>query len=283
MTSFTDLNKPLFLSYCNKYKSTGGYEKTERLIKTLENNRWEYNILATPEEWKGFDFRMKTYKDYLETLDPNKIVIVGDAHDVYCVRSPTQFIRLFKEKNKKILVSTQLTGGGKVKFRPAKNCYQTTPLYGYFNYHKISIDYINNTSVKKYVNAGLIAGKASDLIHFYKWALENKYTDDQKALGAYMNSFPQNVFADFEDELLHTSEYAVNFGLNSKRQISDSPSILELCGFKAFFLHIPGYDISKGQKYVYDNTYKLLEMFNPNIPKTLYPQYDFENFHTYYE
>ena len=174
-----------------------------------------------------------------------------------------------------------LADGG-AKFKTEKDYRQVTPLYGYLNYYKIYIDYVNDTNFRKYVNAGLIAGKASDLIHFYNWALEHKYTDDQKALGAYMNSFPQNVFADFEDELLHTSNSGANFGLHTKAQIKDSFNIAELCGFKAFFIHLPAKG-SKGQVYIYNQIYKVIEMFNPSIPKRLYPDYEFEKFHLYYE
>jgi hypothetical protein len=78
-----------------------------------------------------------------------------------------------------------------------------------------------------------------------------------------MNMFPEKIAADVNAELLHTSGFAINCGtLNLKVQIQDSPTLGELLGAGAFFLHIPGHEISKGQKFLYDTVVKMLKDLN---------------------
>jgi hypothetical protein len=68
-----------------------------------------------------------------------------------------------------------------------------------------------------------------------------------------MNKFPEKVIADVDATLLHTCGSGVNAGLQSiDRQSFDAPSIAELSGRKAFFLHIPGISNIKGQQTYYD-------------------------------
>ena len=66
---------------------------------------------------------------------------------------------------------------------------------------------------RQFVNTGLIAGKAKDLLEMYNWCInwvvENNVNDDQIAMGNYMNSFPEKVASDHDIKLLHTSTFGV--------------------------------------------------------------------------
>ena len=143
----------------------------------------------------------------------------------------------------------------------------------YFKHHNID----PSTIYRKIVNSGLIAGYAKDICHFCIWALDNHYTDDQKAFGAYMNAFPDIVYADTNKDVLHTTSSFINVGLQNKNQMEDAPTFAELIGRKSFFLHIPGIGISKGVNHLYENIYNIIEKFNGKEMKLLYPNYDLDD------
>jgi hypothetical protein len=273
-----DLETPLVISYCNKYK-TENFENTKRFVNTLENNNWKYKIIGDGEIWKGFLNRMISYKEVLKTLHPNKIVVISDAHDVYCTRNSANFIQEFSKYNRKIIVSMEMFAEGFTTYFKEKEPYfQVTWLGEYFKYHNID----PNTIYRKFVNGGLIIGYAEELYKLYDWCISNNYTDDQKALGAYMNAFPSIVYADVNKQILHTTSSFVNMGLQDKHQMEcDSPTIAELIGRDSFFLHIPGPNISEGQKFLYNNIYTSIQTFNNTEACKVYPNYDMINFKKY--
>jgi hypothetical protein len=278
MNYIDNLNNPLVITYCNKFKSTN-FENTRRFVETLKNNNWEYLILGEGEEWKGFITKIIAVKKYLENINPDKIVVISDAHDVYCIKNSNLFINDFKKLNKSIIVSMELFAEGSINYNNNKDYYQVTLLTTYFKNNNININNIN----KKYVNGGLICGYANELLIFYNWMLENNYTDDQKAIGSYMNTYSDKVYADISNELLHTTTCFVNGGLHNNSQVVDSPSISELVGQQSYFLHIPGINGSKGQNFLYESIYKILQVINFNELQKIYPNYNFINYKDYYE
>ena len=272
-----NVDVPLAITYCNKYK-THQHKNTQKYVNTLENNDWDYKIIGNGEIWKGFAYRMKYYRDFLQHVNPNKIVVITDAHDVYCTRSPTHFIKEFKKYNRNMIVSMEMFAERHTEYYPEREPYfQVTYLDTYFKHHNID----PSTIYRKFVNAGLITGYAKDICHFYTWALDNHYTDDQKALGAYMNAFPDTVYADTNIDILHSTSSFVNIGLQHKNQMDDAPTFAELIGRKSFFLHLPGTCI-KGVKHLYENIYNIIEKFNSKEMKLLHPNYDVENFERYW-
>lgn len=269
---------PLVITYCNKYK-TENYENTNRFVETLKNNNWEYVILGEGEQWNGFITKIIAIKNYLENINSEKIVVISDAHDVYCLKNSKNFINDFKSFNKNIVVSMELFAEGLVTYDFNKDYYQVTWLGPYFESNNIDYKNIN----KKFVNGGLYCGYAKTIYLFYKWMLFKKYTDDQKALGAFMNQYPNVVYPDFNNKLLHTTTSFVNGGTSNEKQTHDSPTLSELVGQHSYFLHIPGINGSKGQNFLYENIYKLLKFINLNELQSLYPYYNLINYEEYYE
>ena len=107
--------------------------------------------------------------------------------------------------------------------------------------------------------------------------MKNNFTDDQKALGAYMNEYPDRVAADIDAKVLHTTSSGVNGGFYTNEQISDSISLLELLGRKNFFLHIPGLNFSHGQKINYDMVKTLINNnFSQRLITDTYSNYPIE-------
>jgi hypothetical protein len=261
--------EPLVIFYENS-KLDAMHPNTVNYIHSLNVQGWNYKIVGTGEEWKGIIMsKIKGCLEELKKLDPNQYVVVTDARDVFCTRSPKHFMKAVNHLSSldQMIVSMELFAERLIKYNPNKTYFQVTELSPYLNYHKIN----NILSQRKYVNAGLICGKAKELIQFYLFAL--KYDDDQKALGIYMNTFPEKVVADIDAKILHTSGFGVNGGFQNRYQIRDSPSISELLGRDSFFLHLPGEANIKGQKFVYDMVKTILKNFSVKGLDELYNGY----------
>jgi len=234
---------------------------TAYFIKTLIENNWDYDLIAIGKPWKGMISKLEYFPEYLQTLNPEKLVILSDSRDVFCVRPPEYFEEAFKTFNKPILVSLEIYCQGQPNDSAVKNpkdIWQCVPLNEYWKYQK------NKPTVRRYVNAGLIAGKVKDLIEYFNWVKTTSWDDDQASLGDFMNKFPDKVAGDIHASVLHTSGYGVNGGTFTKNQWEDSPSLAELTGKKNFFLHIPGPNISKGQMKIYNMVKKILIEDNVN-------------------
>jgi hypothetical protein len=61
-------------------------------IKSLENHGWKYEIVGLGKKWEGFRTRMQWYLEKLLTLNPEQLVNITDCYDVFCVRSPINFL-----------------------------------------------------------------------------------------------------------------------------------------------------------------------------------------------
>ena len=131
--------------------------------------------------------------------------------------------------------------------------------------------------MRKFVNGGLICGKASSLRKLFAWALTQATSSDQILYANYMNAFPSEVYADDAAEIVHSSTYALNGALCSyQNQIQDSPTLAELFGHGAFFLNIPNME-DNGQKTIYKYVKAMLDLgANSSMLKIHnYPEIDF--------
>ena len=233
---------PIVITYDNEPN-----EPTHFYIKTLTNNGWNYRLIGEGEKWEGWVTRMMAYRKELGSLPPDQVVVLTDARDVVCVRSPKAFMDGFNIFKKDIVVSMELTCGGRMDVPDDIQNAQCKPLTKYWAHHNIT-----RLPHRKYVNNGLVCGKARALKTMLDWIIANNYKDDQLGLGNYVNEFPDRVALDVDAELLHTSTAGVNAGVLSIHiQKHDSPSLAELFGRGAFFLHIAGMG-GKGQRIMYN-------------------------------
>jgi hypothetical protein len=238
--------KPLVLSYDNQPTDT-----TRTYIDTLTHHGWDYTMLGEGEQWRGFISKMDAYARHLRTLDDAQVVVLTDARDVFCVRQSSAFLEAFRSFTCGIVVSMELFCGGHLDVADDYKHVQCVPLTPYWNHW-------GKKPVRKFVNSGLIAGTVSALNHMYQWIMARNFHDDQYALGSYMNAFPERVYADSNADLLHTSTFGVNAGMQALHiQKQDSPTFAELFGRGAFFLHIPGM-ANKGQRCVYESVHTLV-------------------------
>jgi len=254
-------NGPLVLTYDNKPT-----DASHVFFNSLKTNGWDFRLVGEGDDWRGFVTRMTGYLNFLKTLHHEQLVILSDARDVICVRPPKAFSKGFAFFKKPIVVSMELFCEGHL-IPPDDHLlkmWQCLPLNKYWAYHNIK------NPKRKYVNAGLIAGKVNALIEMYEWILKNKFKDDQLGLGHFMVTFPEKVAADYDALLLHTTTSVVYAGLNDIHiQASDSPTFAELLGRSAFFLHFPGTH-NNGQAMLY-NTIKELVKSGLNCSKLTGP------------
>ena len=237
----TDTKTPLVVSYDNNPTAN-----TEFYMSTLKSHGWNSVFIGKGEEWRGFIARIRAYAKTLETIDDSQIVVVTDARDVICIRDSEAFMEGFREFKRGIVVSMELMCGGNFEVSDDYKNVQCVPLTRYWKARGLM------PPMRKFVNAGLVAGSVKALKQMYAWILENGFTDDQYAIGSYMNTFPDRVAADTDAILLHTTNFGVNAGIQSIHiQKNDSPTLAELYGRGAFFLHIPGMT-GTGQSVIYE-------------------------------
>lgn len=272
MSSFLikDHNKldPIVITYDNNPSAN-----TFKYLETLEKNKWNYKLIGVGEKWNGYMSKMIGYtKELAERFENkeeeearNRIYVVTDARDVLCLKSPENFAKIFESKNpngdNKLVVSMELFCDGNTNVPDDYVGKQCVSLKKYWDYHGVS-----PLPSRKFVNSGLICGKAEVLLDFYKFVLENRdlhKDDDQLALGLFMNAFPEKVAADVDAVLLHTCGAGVNAGIQDiSAQSADAPSLAEISGSGvgggAFFLHIPGLVNIKGQQVYYDTVSKMM-------------------------
>lgn len=250
-----DANAPLVVAIetCDSNPNTANF------IKSLELNDWDYEIIGSGHTWSGMYDKIILNHKYLQTADPEKLIVLSDARDVFCVRTPQYFKDVFDNFKKPLVASMEIFCQSHPYDVDLSESWQCVPLNKYWAYTGV-----NPTEIKrKYVCAGLLAGKAKHLLEFFEWVIKSKWKDDQAALGEYANTFPERIAVDVDARLLHNSEYGVNIGLQTHKQWSDSPSIAELTGRLNYFLHIPGIEKSIGQRKIYDLVKTLI--INMNI------------------
>jgi len=251
---FPDVTRPLVVTYDNNPN-----DYTNRFFKSLETNKWDYISLGNGEEWRGLVNKIIAYHKYVQTLPENKVIVLSDARDVVCLRSPKAFMEAFLSFHREIVVSMELLCDGKFTVKDDYVSDVCVPLTKYWNYNNIS-----TLPARKFVNSGLIVGRAGALSRCLEWVLsymtQSNLNNDQSAFGMYINAFPDRVACDIDASVLHSSVFGVNAGLqNIHIQKEDSPTFAELFGRGAFFLHLPGLS-AKGQHIVYQQVCKSIDM-----------------------
>lgn len=261
--NYCNVNVPIVLSYENQLLVN---KNSMMFKKTLEHHKWDYQFIGEGLKWNSSKDKIYGYYKELQLLNDDKIVVLSDARDVFCLRNSDFFIEQIKDiVQDKIIISAEMFLCGHMNWNDkqiadalVKNptfFWQGVPLDEYWNYHKI-----NPIPFRRYVNSGLIVGKAKNLKNVFKWIIDNNYEDDQLGMSKYTIQFPHLVHLDYKANILHTSSTFVNGSLyDYDIQQKDLLTFHELFGFSSYFLHIPGSNISKGQIYIYDIIYKLFE------------------------
>jgi hypothetical protein len=247
-----DLSVPLLVTYDNML---GEHENAKMLIHTLKLHDWEYAVVRISKDYSGHRDKINGYYEFLKTLPAEKYVVLSDSRDVFCCRNPRNFIKGMNFVKSDFIVSMELWCDNtlEVVHTPRPQC---VPLTKYWEENKV-----HSWPLRRYVNSGLIAGKAGKILDFLEYSRTTlkDIKDDQECMGMYMNKFPKNITADSEAIILHTSTFAKCAGAsNMYVQSKDSPTFAEIFGRAAFFIHFPSLN-TKGQKLMYDTVKLLIE------------------------
>jgi hypothetical protein len=203
--------------------------------------------------WKGWITRMKAYLEYCSQQDPEKLIVLSDAFDVLCIRDGTGFETAFNELAK--LQQCDIIIGAETGCD--LNCFPPTTYW--------TLKDITAQCKRKYVNGGLMAGRAKHLAKLWDWCCASTFTeDDQVALGHYVNCFPEKVYLDIDSVLFFNDHLA------QTKYVFDSKThdiIYENKCLKPFFVHfhglninasVPFFNLSNGQLFDVGKNYKLI-------------------------
>lgn len=254
-----------------------------RFARLARDRGWDVRMLAKGRAFTHmFDFKVPVYRDALREVSSDALVVLSDARDVLPLREADEFEEAWRTASGgKLLVSMEtvcnaIVGGDERAGLPGGNCPllksywrswdqawranpAACPLLMQGACERAAGD---RPVARRFVNSGLIAGTAAQVLHFIEWALDNQDTqhcrsgpnelpDDQMALGAYMCEFPQRVVADWAAALLHTSVASLNGGWASPVQAHDAPTAAQAWGMGPWFLHLPGVS-NPAQKVAYE-------------------------------
>ncbi len=186
---------------------------------------WEHILIGQDVKWEGWITRMKAYVDICSTISPEELIVLCDAFDVLCLQSSDQFSNVFKTFQKNIVIGSE----SDCKY---PNCYEPKNYWAKCD--------IKQDEMKKYVNGGLMCGKASKLKEMWKWCVENYTSDDQYALGLYIDKYPLEVALDTKSILFFNDNSGqLKYEFNT---IDNSITFNEVA-IKPFFVHFQGVNI----------------------------------------
>ena len=231
----------LLITYANR--SDWGLEN---LKKTLKKFKYNYSIIGKGDVWNGWKTIMNAMFKKLSKLPENQLVCKMDAFDVLVTAPPNEFLEKWSKFKTPIVVG-------------AESCKAVFPVAGdYYEYHALDCSKMDYP----YFNAGCIIGYAGPLAAFYKWALDNDYSDDQVALINYANKFPEKVGLDHQQEIIANVTIFDNLDLENERVYNSKTDTWPI------FIHIPGYTwdffrrMDKYGKQILGDDYKPVSWWN---------------------
>ncbi len=213
----------------------------DNLVNSLNKYRYDFEIIGEGVKWKNFMTKVFHCKKYIEKLPENTIVAVIDAFDVLACDISELLLIKFKKFHKRIVFGCE------------NNCVSgiCTPLDRYFEYH---------SDVKKgrytYVNGGFYIGYRESLLHMYEYILGTRLTDDQLAMGKYINKYPEHIGLDMTGNLVSNIQIYSYFDTVWKGKPYNRKTRKSSC-----FIHTPGM--------FFDLTYRM-DYFGSRILKSEY-------------
>ena len=143
-------------------------------------------VLGLGEKWTGFDMYQSLLIEYLQSCEYNKMIVITDVFDVLVVGSPRELDIKYRSMKAPIVVGAEKTC--------AFNCLKNHGSHGI------------NHSVFKYINTGMVVGKAGDLLKMYQWCVKRPRHEtldsEQVAVSLYKKAFPGIVALDGEQSMV---------------------------------------------------------------------------------
>jgi hypothetical protein len=199
-------------------------------LASLRVQGYRYTVLGWRQPWQGWRQRMAWYRDACNALPPQQLVALVDAYDVVAMRPWHGIDTAFDSVSK----GRGVVGG--MEMICFGNC---TPLDSWW----AAENRAPQQSGVKYVNGGIMVGRAVALADAYNWMLEQGATDDQMGMAAFANAFPNKFAAD--DGSVIGSNKVIMTPLTSD----------EVNGTGAYFCHFPGVSGYSNSAYSIDNAW----------------------------
>lgn len=197
---------------------------------SLKHFGYHYKIVGDGETWINFiESKIRSCYNYIKNLNKKlpEIIICTDCFDVLASRTPDKLIqdfeRICKKENKRIVIGMENVCGG--------NC---EPI--------ISLQ--DSDKEFKYINGGFYMGYTKDILNLWKEILTYGLSDDQKALGTYINKHPNLFHLDTDSNFVGNIHYKTHhlFRWDSEKGIPYRVDT-QKC---PYFLHFPGWTSGLG-------------------------------------
>jgi hypothetical protein len=142
-------------------------------FEELVNNKFgvEVTVLGMGDTWKGFIARAQAYRDYLDTLPDDEIVVFIDGFDSHILKPIKNLQNVFEEFDSDIVVSDDSDPNFK---------YIRDKTYG-------------KCKNGKTANAGMIMGYTSSLRYLFDAIINDNSKEDQRNLNNVCKYFPKLV------------------------------------------------------------------------------------------
>ena len=183
-------------------------------------------VLGMGKKWTGFKMKYELMYEHIQSMDDNKIIIFLDGFDSNIVGHPSNAIQKFKEKNYKLLFSSENDKKKDLVKRQFTNCRDNQSL-----------------------NSGMYIGYVKYLKPFYRYNLSQTCKDDQRTANQSCKHF-DFISIDTESDILKNI-----FEANVKFKKEESTAI---------FVSYPGAvpSINRGVRALYEyGQFELKKMF----------------------
>lgn len=175
-----------------------------------EYNNIECIVIGMGEKWGGWIWRTQKYLEYIDTLDPNEIILLTDATDVIFIDNADQILSKFINNGSKVIIGaepaccTGIYSSGSLRYKAEQTLKERIPNNRY-----------------RFPNGGLMIGYVKDISKLLRENSDD--TDDQ---AGYLDKFLNNTS-------LFTLDHNANiFGnipnMNPYVRVSDDPSYDEM-------------------------------------------------------
>ncbi|KAI8905559.1 hypothetical protein EDD86DRAFT_193922 [Gorgonomyces haynaldii] len=158
----------LYYTECSK--------NSNRFVQEIVSKGIPFHVLGLGTHWKKiWGDRVRRFHDYLTMVDPEKIIVWSDADDVLLMPSAT--IQDLLDAYKDLEAS-----GSKIFFAGEEACWPFLSTARDFPVQERN----NQTSPFRYLNAGLMIGKAKYLLELLRYIYDGDCVDDQ---GMYQKAY----------------------------------------------------------------------------------------------
>jgi hypothetical protein len=250
--SYYGIRKYIITYNSSKMKIVTVATKSERyypyLKESAERHNHEFVTLGWEQKWRGFGWRFKLMKEYLQSLPSNELICFIDGYDVILLQDP----KTIEDKY------NRLTGGDKTKIVCAIDRSYGTDLekmlvnaWSSFYFYKMD---------SEMVNAGTYIGHSSTLLEIYD-SMCKEFTcddnsDDQIILQQYILKHKNQFIIDINNEIFLTvtapltkitlGKDNISFENNRIKYKDKYPSILHAPGNSDMddIIEVLGYDMS---------------------------------------